>query len=472
MGRLLARLVAAQDGWATPLGDFNHRWLSALFRPIRPLKDFLNGRWLGHPLHAAATDIPIGTLLLAVILDLLSQPAAADVALVATILFMLAAAVTGAADYADTDGTARVRATLHSTLMVVALLLLLISLVLRAGGPADRTVPIALSIIGFLIVTAGAYVGGDVVYVFGNMVSRHAFRGAGTKWIKLDTGDVTDLATLPEATPTKAKAGINDLVLVRVGRHDPRDARRLRARRRPARPGHGRGRLPRVPVARLAVPGRPTATSAAVPPCTTSRPTRSAPPRAEATRSAATADLGGSSRGRPSSGPEPGRPDRRGRGRASRRSRHGTSTATRSCRPTRSGRWSRATRPTSARPRPRSAGSIASWRDASRPGRLTVVDATSVEPIARRALLARAAAAGVPATAIVLDLPAETSSSPRNAARPRRVVDEASSATIWPRLRASLDGPAPPLAARGSPRSSSCATRPRSTAVRIRRRPA
>jgi nitrite reductase/ring-hydroxylating ferredoxin subunit/uncharacterized membrane protein len=216
MGRLIARLVAAQDGWATPLGDFNHRWLSALFRPIRPLKDFLNGVWLGHPLHAAATDIPIGTLLLVVVLDLLNQPGAADVALVATILFMLAAAVTGAADYTDTDGTARARATLHSTLMVVALLLLLISLVIRAGAPADRTVPIALSLIGFLIVTAGAYVGGDVVYVFGNMVSRHAFRGAGTKWIKLDTGDVTDLGTLPEATPTKAKAGINDVVLVRV----------------------------------------------------------------------------------------------------------------------------------------------------------------------------------------------------------------------------------------------------------------
>ena len=96
MGRLIARLIAAQDGWATPLGEFNHRWLNAIFRPIRPLKDFLNGTWLGHPLHAAATDIPIGSLLLVVILDLLNQPAAADVALVATILFMLAAAVTGA----------------------------------------------------------------------------------------------------------------------------------------------------------------------------------------------------------------------------------------------------------------------------------------------------------------------------------------------------------------------------------------
>ena len=41
-------------------------------------------------------------------------------------------------------------------------------------------------------------------------------------------------------------------------------------------------------------------------------------------------------------------------------------------------------------------------------GRFTVVDATSLEPSSRRALLARAVAAGVPATAIVFDLPAET----------------------------------------------------------------
>jgi nitrite reductase/ring-hydroxylating ferredoxin subunit/uncharacterized membrane protein len=217
MRRFLAGLVTAQDGWARPLGDFNHRWLNALFRPIRPLKDFLNGTWIGHPLHAAATDIPIGALLLTVVLDVLGQTAAADVALVVTILFMLAAAGTGAADYTDTDGAARVRATVHSTLMVVALLLLLISLVLRASAGTDRTIAIALSFIGFLIVTAGAFVGGDVVYLFGNMVSRHAFRGSGTKWVKLDTGAVTDLATIPETTPTKMKAGINDLVLVRVG---------------------------------------------------------------------------------------------------------------------------------------------------------------------------------------------------------------------------------------------------------------
>ena len=217
MARFLARLVSINDGWAKPFGDFNERWTRALFRAIRPLRDLAQGRWLGHPLHAAITDIPIGLLLGSVALDLIGQPTAADITLVGTILFMVAAAVSGLADYSETDGLARTRATLHGTLMTVALLVLIVSAVMRAGAPTDRTVPIVLSIIGFLIVTAGAFVGGDVVYVAGNMVSRHAFRGAGTKWIRLDTGTVDDLARLPEATPTKMRAGSNDLVVVRVG---------------------------------------------------------------------------------------------------------------------------------------------------------------------------------------------------------------------------------------------------------------
>jgi nitrite reductase/ring-hydroxylating ferredoxin subunit len=216
LGRLFLRIVDAQATWSRPLGDFNHRWLSALLRPLGPIKDFLHGTWLGHPVHAAATDIPIGALLLTVVLDLLNQRAAADIALVVTILFMLAAAVSGAADYVDTDGTARARATVHSSVMVVALVVLLISLFLRAGDPADRTIPVVLGIVGFLLVNVGAWVGGDVVYQLGNMVSRHAWRGRGAKWIPLDFGDA-DPATLEEAAPVKVRAGANDLVVVRIG---------------------------------------------------------------------------------------------------------------------------------------------------------------------------------------------------------------------------------------------------------------
>src|SRR5881397_1985684 len=127
MARLWARLVAMNDGWARPFGEFNRRWAMALFRPIYPIKDLLNGRWLGHPLHAALTDVPIGLLLGVVILDVLGYPSAADIALVATIVVMVLAAVSGLADYSDTSGTPLTRATLHATIMVVTLLILIVS---------------------------------------------------------------------------------------------------------------------------------------------------------------------------------------------------------------------------------------------------------------------------------------------------------------------------------------------------------
>ena len=56
-----------------------------------------------------------------------------------------------------------------------------------------------------------------------------------------------------------------------------------------------------------------------------------------------------------------------------------------------------------------------------RDGRLTVVDATNVTAPARRALLGRAARAGIPAIAVVLDLPTPVVVA-RNAARPGRTV--------------------------------------------------
>ncbi len=57
-------------------------------------------------------------------------------------------------------------------------------------------------------------------------------------------------------------------------------------------------------------------------------------------------------------------------------------------------------------------------------GATSVVDATNLDPRGRRALIRYAAAAGTPATAIVLDLPA-TLVLARNAGRADRVVPEA-----------------------------------------------
>jgi nitrite reductase/ring-hydroxylating ferredoxin subunit/uncharacterized membrane protein len=221
LARFLIRTMDAQAVWTKPLGDLAHRFLHWLFHLMPPVRDLLNGRWLGHPLHAVLTDAPIGILFLVIVFDVVAQPVAAVWALAVGILTMLAAALAGFADYADTDGRARERATLHSTLMILALVLYLISLVLRFGPGAalDGAPPTAawLSVAAFLILAAGAYVGGDVAYYLGNMVNRHAFRGAGTKWIALEPAETDGDGRIPEGRPIKAKLGINQLVLVRQG---------------------------------------------------------------------------------------------------------------------------------------------------------------------------------------------------------------------------------------------------------------
>ena len=221
LARWLVRVMDAQGGWTKPLGDLAFRFLHWFFGLMPAVRDLLIGRWLGHPLHAVLTDAPIGILFLVIVFDVLKMPEAAGWTLVVGILAMLAAALAGFADYADTDGKARERATLHSTLMLVALAGYALSLFLRVGPPGSGFIDVPgaflLSVGSFLILSCGAYVGGDVVYVLGNMVSRHAFRGAGAKWIALEPAEVGADGSIPEGKPVKAKLGSNQLVLVRQG---------------------------------------------------------------------------------------------------------------------------------------------------------------------------------------------------------------------------------------------------------------
>jgi nitrite reductase/ring-hydroxylating ferredoxin subunit/uncharacterized membrane protein len=218
MARWLTRLMDAQDVWVQPVGKVLHGIVYAIFRPVPAIRDLLNGRWLGHPIHAVLTDAPIGILFLVIVFDVLGMADAAWWTLLIGILAMLGAALAGFADYAETDGKARDRGTLHSSLMLVALVLFVISLVLRPGlgsGAAASAAAIGLSLIAWLIVAAAAFVGGDIVYVFGNMVDHHAFRGGGTKWLTLEPAELLPDGSIPEGRPVKAKLGINSLVLVR-----------------------------------------------------------------------------------------------------------------------------------------------------------------------------------------------------------------------------------------------------------------
>jgi nitrite reductase/ring-hydroxylating ferredoxin subunit len=210
--RTLHRLMDAQDRWARPLGSWIDAWISPRLGQMQSLKGFLNGTWLGHPLHAAITDVPVGALTLMLILDLLGQDAAADIALGISILSMIAAAATGAADFTDTHGRSQMVSTVHATAMIVALLVLVASLVLRIAGGDARGFGVILGFAGYVVLIVGTYVGGEVVYALGNQVNRHAWRSGGSRsWQPLEVEDV------PEGEPVQARLGSQMLVLVRQG---------------------------------------------------------------------------------------------------------------------------------------------------------------------------------------------------------------------------------------------------------------
>jgi nitrite reductase/ring-hydroxylating ferredoxin subunit len=211
LARLFIRLIDINRSWAQPLGDFYIRILQPVFRAIWPLKDFLNGKWLGHSLHAAITDFAIGALLSVSLLDVLGFAPAADALLIVALITMLAAAVAGIADYTDTDGLARMRATVHNTVMIVTLIAYGVSLLMRLGAPADPTPAIVIGLVGAALLMVGAYAGGEVVYALGNMIDRHAWRRGAEEWASID------LSGVGEAVPARVMAGEHPLLVVRYG---------------------------------------------------------------------------------------------------------------------------------------------------------------------------------------------------------------------------------------------------------------
>src|ERR1041384_639218 len=93
----------------------------------REVKNFLHGTWLGHPLHPALTDVPLGAWTAAFALDAMESISGrkelgtgADVAIAVGLVGAAGAAVTGLTDWADTDGRGRKVGLLHGLLDVGA----------------------------------------------------------------------------------------------------------------------------------------------------------------------------------------------------------------------------------------------------------------------------------------------------------------------------------------------------------------
>jgi len=135
----------------------------------RQVKNILHGTWLGHPLHPALTDVPVGAWTAAFALDAMESisgrkelGAGADVAIAVGLVGAAGAAVTGLTDWAETGGTARKVGLLHGILNVGATALYTTSLVLRRKK--KRSAGLGFAMLGYAISSAAAYLGGHLVF--------------------------------------------------------------------------------------------------------------------------------------------------------------------------------------------------------------------------------------------------------------------------------------------------------------------
>jgi uncharacterized membrane protein len=152
------------------------------------LKGFLQGKWLGHPLHPALVHIPTALWPAALLFDLLSRTGAggpvpfqiAYYALLVGLLVALVAAVAGLADWADIkpDKPAKKLGLIHMVLNLTVAGLMALNVYLRAQLPPNTDpVPwtlIALTLLANLILMVSGYLGGRMVYNYGISVARHA----------------------------------------------------------------------------------------------------------------------------------------------------------------------------------------------------------------------------------------------------------------------------------------------------------
>ena len=204
-------LIDEQE-WLKELSESVQPGVRKLISSLGPLKDVLHGVWLGHPLHPALVSVPIGAWTAALVLDALQMDEAADAAVGVGLAGAVGAAVTGLADWSETAGADRAQrvGAMHGILNVAATTCYAFSLVQRIRG--QRKSGVSLSMIGFAIASASAYLGGHLVFGEQIGVDHTATADAG-KPEKFTT--VLADEKLKEGKPTRVEAEGVAIVLVR-----------------------------------------------------------------------------------------------------------------------------------------------------------------------------------------------------------------------------------------------------------------
>ena len=152
------------------------------------MKGFLQGKWLGHPLHPILVHIPMALWPAALFFDLVSALGRGNIALAHTSFYcilagLVAAALaipTGLADWWEVkpNKPAWKLGIYHMVANLAATVVWLVNLVVRFNTPSDSVetgaLPVGLSIVGTLILIGSGYLGGRMVYAHGIGVARHS----------------------------------------------------------------------------------------------------------------------------------------------------------------------------------------------------------------------------------------------------------------------------------------------------------
>ena len=184
-------------------------------RTISPLDLLHGGRWVGHPLHPALSDLPVGLWSAVTVLDAMDRdPAprrgidAAGTLSAAGILAAGATALTGLSDWTVSNDQDRRVGLFHGLLNTAALGLQGASLGTRIAGHRDAARVLAAA--SLTVTAAAAYLGGHLVFTKGVMVSRVAWTTGPRRWTR-----ALPAADLPDDTPTAVEAEGRQIMLYR-----------------------------------------------------------------------------------------------------------------------------------------------------------------------------------------------------------------------------------------------------------------
>jgi nitrite reductase/ring-hydroxylating ferredoxin subunit/uncharacterized membrane protein len=173
MDNLSPEQAQTLDEWSEQIQDIVHTAIDQGGPPARRVKNWLNGVWLGHALHPALTDLAIGAWWTGFVLDGVGARRSADAAMTLGVLAAVPTALSGAADWSDSEGAQRRTGLVHAVLNSIGLGCLVASLCARRAEM--RGLGFALSTIGLGLASVSAWLGGELVFRQGANVNRNAW---------------------------------------------------------------------------------------------------------------------------------------------------------------------------------------------------------------------------------------------------------------------------------------------------------